>query len=255
MANDMMSHDAFLERMRNCVAEDPSPRNPRISTHSSHADRIEAHYQAEEHENWGYVIYRTTYDDEFAWTEFMHRLRFWTADSMEFYNGQDVLDKMTWTIFDDKERFDGADAATIRHHFRNWAETAVQHEQRPSGHAESGPVSMGHAPRYRYCVQVDAEALRSAVHDAPPPPRFGTDRPGWVKVIDKNWLPRSENPIFAGREEDPNVYEEIDGMTEHNVGWVKCPLSSVMTEYYMMFQDPNGYTISYRRPPAVLGYP
>lgn len=30
---------------------------------------------------------------------------------------------------------------------------------------------------------------------------------------------------------------------------------SVMTEYHMLFQDPNGYTVSYRRPPAVIEYP
>lgn len=87
MANDMMSHHTFLERMRNFVAEDPSSRNPRISTYSSHADRIEADYQAEGHKTWGYFIYRTTYKNEVAWTEFMQRLRFWTADSMEFCNG------------------------------------------------------------------------------------------------------------------------------------------------------------------------
>lgn len=104
---------------------------------------------------------------------------------------------------------------------------------------------MGRSPRYRYCVEVDAEALRSTVHDTLSPPDVNADRQGWVKVIDKNWLPRSENPIFAGREEDPNVCEEVDGVREHNVAWVKCPLSSVMTEYYIMFQDSNWYTISY----------
>ncbi|KAG9517022.1 hypothetical protein KCV07_g6489, partial [Aureobasidium melanogenum] len=255
MAEDTTSHDAFLERMKNFVAEDPSPRNPRVSTQSSHADRIEAQYQADGHKTWGYVIYRTTYEDEAAWTEFMRRLRFWAADSMESFNGQDVLNKMTWTVFDDKESFDGANVATIRHHFRNWAETAVQREQQQPGQVDGTPVGMGHSPRYRYCVQVDAEALKSAVQDAPPPPDFNEDNQGWVKVIDKNWLPRDEDPRFAGRKPDPNVYEEIDGVAEHNVGWVKCPLPSVMTEYYMVFQDLNGYTISYRRPPAVIGYP
>ncbi|KAK6002934.1 hypothetical protein QM012_001684 [Aureobasidium pullulans] len=162
---------------------------------------------------------------------------------------------MTWTVFDDKERFDGAEVTTIRRHFRDWAETAVHDEQQQSEQVDSAPVSMGRSPRYRYCVQMDAEALRSAVHDAPAPPEVDQDNQGWVKVIDKDWLPRSENPIFAGRKPDSNVYEPIDGVSEHYVGWVKCPLPSVMTEYYMLFQDPNGYTISYRRPPAVIGYP
>lgn len=39
-------------------------------------------------------------------------------------------------------------------------------------------MSIGRSPRYRYCAQVDAEALRSAVHDAPPLPDFAVDRQG-----------------------------------------------------------------------------
>lgn len=47
---------------------------------------------------------------------------------MEFCSGQDVLDNMTWTVFDDKKRPNGADAATIRQQSRSWAEAAVQYE-------------------------------------------------------------------------------------------------------------------------------
>ena len=250
-----ISHDAFLERMKNYVAPDPSPRNPRVSTQCSHADRIEAGYQADGHKTWGYVIYRTTYENEADWAEFMRRLRWWTADTMEIFNGQDVLDRMTWTVFDDRERFDGADVTTIRRHFRDWVETAVHSEQQQQHGANSAPISIGRSPRYRYCVQVDAEALKSSVYDAPPPQDSDPNRQGWVNVIDKNWIPRTENAIYAGRRPDPNVYEPIDGMTEYHVGWVRCPLPSVLTEYYMLFRDLNSYMISYRRPPAVIGYP
>ncbi|KAH0329990.1 hypothetical protein KCU71_g417, partial [Aureobasidium melanogenum] len=246
------SVNAFLEKMRNYTAPDPSPRNPRISRDSSHADLIEAGYQADGHKTWGYVIYRTTYESDADWAEFMRRLRWWTTDSMEFYNGQDVLDRMTWTVFDDRERFDGANVATIRGHFRDWAEAAVQSEQPESD--QSAPISMGRSPRYRYCILVDGDALKSAVHEAPAPPDFDQDRQGWVKVIDKNWVPLRENPVFAGRP-DPNEYEPIDGITEKHLGWAKCPFTSVMTEYYMLFRDPNGYMAAYRRPPAVIGYP
>jgi hypothetical protein len=248
-----LSDDAFLERMNNFVAQDPSPRNPRISTHSSYADRIEAAYQADRHSTWGYVIYRTTYENDTNWVEIMRRLRAWTEDAMDMCNGQDVLDRMTWTIFDDKEHFDGADVTTIRHHFQTWTETAVQSEQprKPDG----APADMGRSPRYKYCIQVDAEALKSCVHDAPPPPSFDENDQGWVKVVDKEWILRSEHPIWKESKPDPNVYDAIDGVTDHDVGWVKCPFPSVMTEYYMLFQDHNVYVRGYRRPPAVVGYP
>jgi hypothetical protein len=248
-----LSDDAFLERMNNFVAQDPSPRNPRVSTHSSYPDRIEAAYQADGHSTWGYVIYRTTYENDTDWTEFMRRLRAWAEDAMDTCNGQDVLDQMTWTVFDDKELFDGADVMTIRRHFRAWTETAVHSEQPRK--SNSAPAEMGRSPRYRYCIQVDVEALKSSVHDAPPPPNFDEDNQGWVKVIDKEWILRSEHPIWKGRKLDPNVYDAIDGVTDHDVGWVKCPFPSVMTEYYMLFQERNVYIRGYRRPPAVIGFP
>ncbi|KAK3679999.1 hypothetical protein LTR78_000376 [Recurvomyces mirabilis] len=223
---NLISEEAFLARMNNYTAPDPSPRNPQISTQSSHADRIEANYQADGHKTWGFVIYRTTYDNDTDWTEFMRRLRAWTAENMDFYHGDDVLQRMTWTVFDDRAQFDGVDAAAVRRHFRTWAEDAVRSEQADA--SDATPVSMGRSPRYRYCIQIDAASLKSAVHDAPAPPAYDQERQGWVKVI---------------------------GITEHDVGWMKCPFPSVMTEYYMLFNDLNGYRTAYRRPPAVVGYP
>ncbi|KAH0293829.1 hypothetical protein KCU62_g997, partial [Aureobasidium sp. EXF-3399] len=244
-----LSHDAFVERMKNFVAKDPSPRNPRVSTHNSHPDRIEAAYQADRHTTWGYVIYRTTYENNADWTEFMRRLRVWAEDSMGLYNGQDVLDKMSWTIFEDKEHFDGADTNTIRDHFLSWIQSAVQLEQpqQPGG----TPADVGRSPRYRYCVQVDAEALKSCVHDAPPPPDFDRDNQGWVKLIDKTWICEWD-PEDEDEEEE---YDSIEGVTERHVGWVRCPFPSVMIEYYMRFLDLNGYMVEYRRPPAIIGFP
>ncbi|KAF2724855.1 hypothetical protein K431DRAFT_309966, partial [Polychaeton citri CBS 116435] len=213
MANDgqAQSWTTFEERVRNYIAPNPSPRNPRISRDFSHPDKIEARLQADAHQTWGYVIYRTTYESEADWTEFLRRLHLWTEDNMDYYNGRDILDIMTWTIFDDRSLFDGADTASIRRHFSQWAESTVQKEQQP-------PARMGLSPRYRYCVQVNMDALQSAVN-APPPLEFDPNNQGWVKLIEKEWLPTAENPIYAGRRTDSTVYESIEGVTDSDVGW------------------------------------
>jgi hypothetical protein len=247
--------DPFLERMRTYIAPNPSPRNPHISRESSHADLIEEGYQADGHRTWGFVIYRTTYESDADWADSMQRLRWWTTDAMEIFNGQDVLDRMTWTVFDDRERFDGADTTAVRRRFRAWAETAVLSErQQPD---DAAIISEGASPRYRYCIQVDADALDPCVHDSsPPPPNCRLEQAGWVKVIDKNWIPRHANPIFAGRRSYPHAYdfEPLEGgVTEEHVGWLKCPLPGVMTEYYYLLRDRNGWMVVYRRPPVVVG--
>lgn len=251
-----LTMEEFMEYARNSNAPDPSPRNPRVNKVSSVPDRVEAGYQADGHKTWGYVIYRTTYESDADWAEFMRRLRIRTTETMEHYNGLDVLARMSWTIFDDRELFDGADTATIRRHFRDWAETAIQTEQydpaEPNKVIHTGPSdSVCFSPRYKYCVQVDAGSLKSAVHDAPLPLEHDNDRKAWVKLIEKDFIPESENPIFAS-DPDPNVYEPIDGVTGEDVGWVKCKFGDVMTEYYMLFRDPNTYSVCYRRPPAVV---
>jgi hypothetical protein len=162
--------------MRNHVVEDPSPRTPHISKQSNTANQIEAGYQTDGHQTWGYVLYRTTYESDADWIEVMRRLRYWTADVMEICNGQDALNHMTWTIFDDRARFDGADTATIRRHFREWAESAVQTEQPPQ-------TSMGRSSRYRYCIQVDADSLRSIMDGPPPPPQPASVRQDYTRGL------------------------------------------------------------------------
>lgn len=243
---------SLQEFVRNRRPQNPSPRDPSISTESSYPDKIDAGLQADEHRTWGFVIYRTTYQSDADWAEFLRRLRYWTSEDMVYFNGQDILDLMTWTVFDDESLFDGADTAAIRRHFHRWAETTVLSEiQQPSGDAT---LSMRSAPRYRYCVQVDADALRSVLHDAPPPPEIIVGKKGWVKLIQKDWIRPSENPRLAGRELDDG-YEPIEGVTEKDVGWIRCPCHTVMTEFYVDFLNPNGYSVAYQRPPAVVGFP
>jgi len=253
--NGGLPMDAFSVRMRNYTAPDPSPRNPQISRESSHPDRIEQRMAADGHRVWGFVIYRTTYDSDPDWAEFLRRLRFRMQDEMDFYNGQDILDLFQLTVFDDRALFDGADAATIRGHFQQWAETAYREEQRrgiDASGGEQGEVRMGLSPRYRYCVHVDAEALRSVVHLAPPPEQGDLSATGWVRLINKNWVPRSEHPMFRHRPRDPQVYDAIEGITEEDMGWVKCPYHTVMVLMYVRLEDVNGWALIYRRPPAVV---
>lgn len=51
----------------------------------------------------------------------------------------------------------------VRGHFRKWAAAAPHIKQ------DSTNVGPGQSPRYRYCVQVNDEALDSVVRKAPPP--------------------------------------------------------------------------------------
>lgn len=141
--------------------------------------------QTDGHRTWGYVVYRTTYSSDDNWAEFLRRLRFHMEDTFDTYNGRDILEFFSLTVFSDSSLFDGADTPTIRAHFRQWAENAFRAEQQPQDGSGGEEVRMGHSPRYHFCVQVDAAALHSVVHDAPAPPAFDLTKKSWVKLINK----------------------------------------------------------------------
>lgn len=63
------------------------------------------------------MIYRTTYDSDADWAEFLRRLRFQMEDIFDYYNGRDILDKFSLTVFEDRSLLDGATTNTIRQIF------------------------------------------------------------------------------------------------------------------------------------------
>ena len=238
--------------------QEPSPRQPHKSWYFNQADIIEHQMQADGHRTWGYVIYRTTYSSDDDWAEFLRRLAFRMEVIFTRCNGRDILDAFTLTVFSDRSLFDGADTASIRAHFRQWAEHAFRTEQQPQqlqdasigGNGEQ--VRMGRSARYQFCVQVDEAALYSVVHEAPAPPAPDATKKGWVKLINKSWIPVEEDPRARP---NPNTYPPIDGVTERDVGWMKVPYRAVMTEYYSGSEGLNGWRTEYCRPPRVVGPP
>ncbi|RMZ89596.1 hypothetical protein DV736_g3180, partial [Chaetothyriales sp. CBS 134916] len=185
----------------------PSPRTPDISWHSNVADVLERQLQEDNHRTWGFVIYRTTYDNDEDWVEFLKRLRIRMEEEFDRFHGRDILELFTLTVIEDREHIDGASTAAIQEHFRQWRMTAPQSEQQQDNTAsEVGP---GLSPRYRYAIEVDTAALHSVVYDAPAPPDLDTTKLGWVKLIDVSWEPASPESIG-------NFFEPIEGVVQEN---------------------------------------
>ena len=240
----------WLDSIRRQIRS-PSQRNPDMSWQNNAADLIERQLHEDGHRTWGFVIYRCSYDNDADWVEFLRRLRFHIEDMFDYFNGRDILDKFSLTVLDDRSLFDGASTDAIRQHFRLWGSMACQTEQRPDESSNIGitdnsagtaAVGIGCSPRYRFAVQVDAEALRSIVHNAPVPPELDTTKKGYVKLIDTSWhLGRSDGRF-------DHSLEPIEGVTEYDVGWMKVPYQNVMTEYYTKCRSLNNWYINYRRP-------
>ncbi|KAL9107641.1 MAG: hypothetical protein Q9227_007448 [Pyrenula ochraceoflavens] len=241
----LQADNAWLDGLRRQI-QSPSQRNPDMSWESNAADLIERQLQDDGHRTWGFVIYRSTYNSETDWAEFLRRLRFQMEDMFDYFNGRDILDRFALTVLEDRSLFDNASTDVIRRHFQQWSVMAYRTEQQQPG--ESSAIRIGLSPRYRFAVQVDADALHSIIHDAPAPPEIDNTKKGWVKLIDKSWyLGRSEGSRLT---DDP--LEPIEGVTERDVGWMKVPYQNVMTEYYTKCRSVNNWTRSYRRPPEIV---
>ncbi|KIM95358.1 hypothetical protein OIDMADRAFT_134127 [Oidiodendron maius Zn] len=234
---------ALLEAARRRIRESPdvSPRNPQLTWQNNSADRIERQLQQDHHQTWGFVIYRTTYNSDADWAEFLRRLHFHMEKAFDFYNGRDILEKFTLTVLDDRAAFDGATTDTVRRHFQQWSLTAYPREQQYQG----GNVHIGQSARYHYAVQVDQEALHAIVHDTPAPPALDVTMKGWVKVIDKSW--------YLGRDEGFHEHmAPIEGVTQKDVGWMKVQYQYLMPTFYAILYSWNNWNLYYRRPPEIV---
>ena len=209
-----------------------SRRTPQYSTHNNQADNIERYLQEDGHRTWGFVIYRCTYESDDDWDQFMERLRDQIRRTLESCNGLDMMDSLSITVFEDRSILDGASTSVVREHFKQWAATAPQQEQ------GTGPAL---SQRYRYCVQMDAVALESIIHDAPQLDTFGD---GFVNLIWKDWEPSRPDH----REE---VEESIEGCTQHEVGWMRVAYRDVMVGMHYYLRNWNDWHREYRRPPEV----
>lgn len=255
-------------------AECTGPRIPRGDRFSNEADRIEKQLLEDGHHVWGLAIYRCTYGNDAAWEKCLERLNVEIRDSMHFYNALDMLeeDRFRLTVFDDAAEFDAADVQAVRQHFKEWRTHALREEQgsREEIVARGGctdPHFDFPGVRYRFCVQIGEAALQSIVSSE------GEERAGeaWVNVIkgDWSWDPAA---VAAQREQDKiwhmkmglepqdfedcfEVFPEVDGCTEQNVGWMKVHYMALIPRFYMMLHDPSFLDDKmYVRPPEIANH-
>jgi len=188
-------------------------------------DAIRGFLRDDGHKIWGMVIYRCTYGSNADWEECLRRIRKWAFSSFRPGCGSDLLERLRLTVFEDRSKFDGASTAAIREHFKQWAENAPQEEQ------GTGP---GDSHRYRYCVYVDDEALKSVIESNP---KSLDD--GYVKLIWKDWVPN---------EDDDGSYEPLEGCTKFDVGWLMVGYQDIMVWMYPPLRESYSWETEYARP-------
>jgi hypothetical protein len=175
-------------------------------------------------------------------------VQFEIADHLAQSGASILLNSHVLTILDDRESFNNADTTAIRQYFQQWVAEAVSREQ-PDAIA-TRPVDLRtFAPRYYYCIQIDAAALESVVNARRKELTNDTTHTGWVKLIDREWRPRADDPRWQNRP-PPSQEEAIEGTTDPDVGW--CKINYIdLVPCYAQCTDHNGWPGFYRRPPML----
>lgn len=198
---------------------------------------------------WGLAIYRCTYKSDSDWEEFMRRFLYHVRDTLEYYDGLDMLDSFVPTVMDDKARFDGVTPAIVRDYFNQWARTACETEQNVLfDRAQWVPM-----PRYKLCFMVDEEALRSVL-DIPPEDVDGYNDTGFVILVNGRWETEflSEEDLECFTSPPPeNDFEPVEGCTLEDVGWMKVRYDRAQIVASALLRDGGDWEVEYRRPPEI----
>ncbi|GAB7352084.1 hypothetical protein MBLNU459_g2585t1 [Dothideomycetes sp. NU459] len=215
----MENRDKLLSWIQNKAqrVKDPSPRTPDRSTNFNNADNVERQLQQDGHKTWGWVIYRCTYQSDQEWEEFMKRLKYYINDTLAFENGLDLLESLNYHVFEDRTLFDGTHPSAIRQHFERWTVAAVQDEQGTDSQRYT------RSQRYRYCLHVDQDSLRSVI-DGPPPPEDNLSD-GFVNLVSLDTSIRPE--LSEGRDERDHC-------------WMRIAYHGLMVSWYSLFRNQAG---------------
>lgn len=149
----------------------------------------------------------------------MRRFLYHARETLEYYDGLDMLDSFVPTVMDDKTRFDGVTPSIVRDYFNHWAHTACETEQG----VLFDRAQWANTARYKFCVMVDDEALQSVL-DIPLEDVDRYNDTGFVILVNGRWEPEflSEEELEAYTSPPPeNNFEPVQGCTLEDVGWMK----------------------------------
>lgn len=182
------------------------------------------------HEKWGWHIYRCTYKSDDDWSEFMKKLKTASQRAIDFYGAtyDAVARQRIWTVVEDRARLENATKSDVRRMFKEWVNSPEAAAEQPNAKIPPPLVPMA---RYLYCIHVDEESLRSVLDDS---------RDWHVNLVNRDWAPEEEESDAEESDDDEefpdevleaNIWPELEGCTEEDVGWTKASEGVLVGRY------------------------
>ncbi|KAL0941456.1 uncharacterized protein CTRU02_204219 [Colletotrichum truncatum] len=191
----------------------------------------------------GFVIYRTVYNDNAAWERYLEVLKLAARKSLDIVGGDVLLEQyMDWPVISDPALLNGASKADVRRHFKSWC--AGRSEERDGPGATNSGVEW--LPRFNYCLYVDSKCIDTLAKMP-----ANSIKPQEYRVLSKPVIAVID-AAFDGRTpgSDRGLYPDVEGCTEWYVGWKYFKIGQLVSTYDVS----HGFSldeIDYVRPPLI----
>ncbi|RWA07610.1 hypothetical protein EKO27_g7495 [Xylaria grammica] len=185
------------------------------------------------YDKWGWVIYRCSYGDEQAWTNFRRIMEESMHSRIAESDELTIADRLEWTYIEDRTALEGASPDQVRTRFRAWAaDPETVRTEQPRARRIMDPLD---ECRYNLFIHVDDDVLESATRNA------------FFNLVRGDWKPRPADK-FGG--EPP--YEPVYGCKAENVGWMKVSMGLMKPGlYFDLLCGPDYWYEGYERPPKI----
>ncbi|KAF1996774.1 hypothetical protein P154DRAFT_537710 [Amniculicola lignicola CBS 123094] len=164
---------------------------------SSLFERLRAQFEQNPDAKLGFVVYRTTYEDDEAWASFLTLLTKQTIARIKSSPLAGLESRLDWNVQEDRSNLDKASFETVRDHFRKWV-------------ADDKEANHGTA-RHRVCVMIDEWSLDSAKNWRGDAEEFNNSGYTWVRLISRLDEGRTRYEQYDSDDED----DDEDGANEN----------------------------------------
>jgi hypothetical protein len=212
------------------------PPNPRSHHTTSAKSLIRTDLALLPIEKWGWLIYRCTYTSDAAWSRFRACVEAQSRAQIAASGAPEIADRLEWTRVEDAATLDGISTVALREQFRAWTAEDVARQR-------LGTYDPTTIARYSYFIKVDEEVMQNLGGFLAADSHWA--KGDFVKFVDANWEPAT----VREEDEEPDGFEEIEGCTEEDVGWMRVSPIMIFTAFYETLNGDNmAWEVFYNRP-------
>lgn len=193
------------------------------------------------HKKWGWIIYRTTYDDDEKWARFEERFQeLVRRESLDRDNGKHIHTQYLDFPVRSDIKYQNSTTAQLRTEFQEWVAgdgPLLEHDMNSDDRWKTkGAIS------YEYFIRVDTEAMESVLE---------SDE-GWVDLVQVDWPGDDEGDAEYNAGDDGHT--PIEGITSYNVGFQRVAVEELYPFCWIDLEYIAYKVFGAVRPPAIC-YP